>query len=283
MYGEDEKNLREPIATVKWKIDGKELQWISPEHCMVLIGYDLDKGVAIMADPQRGIAEYDLYTVKSRYIAIHSQCVVLEELPCVEGVEDGSTYYTTQYVTFSKDFKKVTLNGEEMSGSFLIEGNVDKEYTITATDNKGNTSTITVKTKPIISILEPISTLSELNVNEQSHTLIDEIKTALLELETKYSPPDESRAINDAIAHCDKLLDVIDKTKTELTRIDKRLSELSVNGIDSDEAIEISQMAELLDGMIMGNNLTSEQQIIANNLKTRCNNLLSSVPPDTME
>ena len=50
MYGEKENDLREPFVTKKWEIDGKTIQWIAPEHCMVLIGYDIDRNIAIMSD-----------------------------------------------------------------------------------------------------------------------------------------------------------------------------------------------------------------------------------------
>lgn len=72
-------NMRVPYySSYKWEIDdGTVLQWISPEHCLVLIGYDLDRSVAIISDPMRGIVEYDLKTVKSRYISLYSQCVVI--------------------------------------------------------------------------------------------------------------------------------------------------------------------------------------------------------------
>ncbi len=67
-----------PYRTVKWTVGGQTIQWIAPEHCLVLIGYDLDGNAAIMSDPQKGIVRYPLTTVKERYIALCSQCVVLE-------------------------------------------------------------------------------------------------------------------------------------------------------------------------------------------------------------
>ncbi len=72
--------MKEAYKTVKFDdIDGKTMQWIAPEHCLVLIGYDIDRGVAIMSDPQKGIVEYDIYTVKQRYESMCSQCVFIRE------------------------------------------------------------------------------------------------------------------------------------------------------------------------------------------------------------
>ncbi len=90
--------MKEAYKTVKFNIDGKTMQWIAPEHCLVLIGYDIDRGVAIMSDPQRGIVEYDIYTVKQRYESMCSQCVFIrenenyvEEEPPTESDESGSS------------------------------------------------------------------------------------------------------------------------------------------------------------------------------------------------
>lgn len=71
-------NMAKPYYTYEWVVeDGNTVRWITPEHCLVLIGYDLERSVAIISDPMRGIVEYDLKTVKSRYIALESQCVVI--------------------------------------------------------------------------------------------------------------------------------------------------------------------------------------------------------------
>ena len=71
-------NMEKPYYSYKWTLeDGSEVRWIRPEHCLVLIGYDLNKGTAIISDPMRGIVEYNLDTVKSRYTALHSQCVII--------------------------------------------------------------------------------------------------------------------------------------------------------------------------------------------------------------
>ncbi len=71
-------NMGAPYYSYKWILaDGSERRWITPEHCLVLIGYDLSKGTAIISDPMRNIVEYDLDTVKSRYNALHSQCVFI--------------------------------------------------------------------------------------------------------------------------------------------------------------------------------------------------------------
>lgn len=71
--------MKKPYSTYKWTVDGETVQWIAPEHCLVLIGYDIENGTAIVSDPQKGIGSYKLDTVKARFLALHSQCVILEK------------------------------------------------------------------------------------------------------------------------------------------------------------------------------------------------------------
>ncbi|MCQ2450577.1 MAG: C39 family peptidase [Clostridia bacterium] len=70
-----------PHKTIKRTFGGKDVYWIAPEHCYVLIGYDVDKNIAVICDPQRGIVRYKLDIVANRYKAISSQCVFIVPNP----------------------------------------------------------------------------------------------------------------------------------------------------------------------------------------------------------
>lgn len=74
-------DLKEPKKTISWAVDGKEMQWIAPEHCYVLMGYDIERNVAVISDPLKGIVEYNLNTVKKRYEQLGCQCVFISEIP----------------------------------------------------------------------------------------------------------------------------------------------------------------------------------------------------------
>lgn len=68
---------REGQYTTTWKVDGKELKWYSPEHCMVLVGYDNDK--VWVADPMHGdVRSYKKSTFKDRYNSLKKQAVVIQ-------------------------------------------------------------------------------------------------------------------------------------------------------------------------------------------------------------
>ena len=63
--------------TTTWNVDGKTIQWYSPEHCMVLVGYDDSK--IWVADPMHGdIRSYDRSTFNDRFNSLFKQSVVIK-------------------------------------------------------------------------------------------------------------------------------------------------------------------------------------------------------------
>ncbi|MBE6809676.1 MAG: hypothetical protein E7521_01285 [Ruminococcaceae bacterium] len=281
MYDEKENDLRKPFTTVKWNIDGKELQWIAPEHCMVLIGYDADRHIAIMSDPQRGIVEYNLETVKSRYLALHSQCVVFEELPVINGIKNGDFYYTTQYVAVADyDLASVTLNGEEVGTQFLIEGNSTNMYVIEAIDTSGNVITYTVYTKPIASLLEPISHLNEYTVTVDDYDMILDIKNKALALETRYSPPSEGEAIDEIVGFCDRYLTRLDALIKDIEEISNTINEFKENTPLLGDTEAINQLIQKIDALLSSENINADQYKTLQNMKAQCQSWLKNVSPD---
>lgn len=67
--------MAKPHEAAEWTVDGEKITWLSHEHAMVLIGYTED--TYIMADPLRGIYEYDKETVEDRYRRMGSQAIVI--------------------------------------------------------------------------------------------------------------------------------------------------------------------------------------------------------------
>lgn len=278
MYDEKIDDLREPYTTYKWEIDGKTIQWIAPEHCMVLIGYDIDRNVAIMSDPQRGIVEYNLETVKARYAAMHSQCVILQENdlpPIIEGVTDGESYYTTQYINITDDnLKSVTVNYKHSESEFFIEGNAESTYEIIATDTSGNQTVTTVYTKPISSIAQSITNLTEFNVTEEHREAVNFVRNTALSISTQFATQEESDELNQIIINCDTLLDKIESVSNEYNRITTAVGDYETE-IPTEEDIEIiSILIADIDTLVNSENLTEEQQLSLNELKFKCQELL---------
>ena len=75
-------NLQAPYIAQVWEVEGEELYWQNLEHCVVLTGYDLEKGVFYGTDPLYGPCEYDMKLFSIRFQTMYSQVVQLvEETP----------------------------------------------------------------------------------------------------------------------------------------------------------------------------------------------------------
>jgi uncharacterized protein YvpB len=75
-------NLQAPYIAQVWEIDGEELYWQNLEHCVVLTGYDAEKGVLYGTDPLYGPCEYDMKLFSIRFQTMYSQVVkIIEDIP----------------------------------------------------------------------------------------------------------------------------------------------------------------------------------------------------------
>ena len=70
-------NLVESKVTAEWEINGELIQWQGYEHCTVLMGYNGTKETVIVADPLRGIVEFDMVTFYQRYAEQHYNAVII--------------------------------------------------------------------------------------------------------------------------------------------------------------------------------------------------------------
>ncbi|MBP3616758.1 MAG: C39 family peptidase [Lachnospiraceae bacterium] len=72
-------NLQAPYIAQVWEVDGEELYWQNLEHCVVLTGYDSEKGIFYGTDPLYGPCEYDMKLFSIRFQTMYSQVVQLVE------------------------------------------------------------------------------------------------------------------------------------------------------------------------------------------------------------
>ena len=70
-------NLVASKVTAEWEINGEIIQWQGYEHCMVLMGYNGTKETVIVADPLRGIVEFDMVKFYQRYAEQHYNAVII--------------------------------------------------------------------------------------------------------------------------------------------------------------------------------------------------------------
>ncbi len=70
-------NLVASKVTAEWEINGELIQWQGNEHCMVLMGYNATRETVIVADPLRGIVEFDMVKFYKRYAEQHYNAVII--------------------------------------------------------------------------------------------------------------------------------------------------------------------------------------------------------------
>lgn len=71
-------DMRNSRLTRTWNINGKDFTWRSPEHCLVITGYDTTANKVYVADPLKGNVSYNLETFKNRYEQLYNQAVVIK-------------------------------------------------------------------------------------------------------------------------------------------------------------------------------------------------------------
>lgn len=63
--------------TAKWTINNNDIYWQANLHCMVLSGYTENK--YILADPLKGVVEYDKTLVETRYKELGNQAIIIAD------------------------------------------------------------------------------------------------------------------------------------------------------------------------------------------------------------
>lgn len=72
-------DLQAPYIAQVWTVEGEEQYWQNYEHCVVLTGYDAEKGVFYGTDPLYGPCEYDMKLFSLRFQTMYSQVVWMTE------------------------------------------------------------------------------------------------------------------------------------------------------------------------------------------------------------
>lgn len=71
------QDCREGHYSVTWNVEGRDLTWFTPEHCMVLVGYDAEN--VYVADPIYGeIKAYNKYVFENAYNSLKQQAVIIK-------------------------------------------------------------------------------------------------------------------------------------------------------------------------------------------------------------
>lgn len=70
--------LVEPYQTYVWTLpSGEDVYWMTNEHCVVLIGYNIDDNTVTVVDPQKGVINYDTKLFNQRYEELNKQAIII--------------------------------------------------------------------------------------------------------------------------------------------------------------------------------------------------------------
>ena len=162
----------------------------------------------------------------------------------ISGVTDGETYFTTQRVAVkSENVDTITLNGLEVeSNVFLISGNEEKIHKIVITFLDGTTHTVTIYTEPISNMLLPLSNINEYSATIDDKPAIDNIRNNARYTQTKYSPYEEVKAVNDVLTACDLMLNNIEKANQQFDDIKSRVNKIAGSTITNSNSEELDKL-----------------------------------------
>ena len=185
--------------------------------------------------------------------------------PVISGIENGKTYYTTQKVTVTdKNIASVTLNGEPAAADITLDGNVDKTYTITATDKAGNETTVTVTMKPIASIAEPIDEITEDNVKSSDKETIEGVIAQVEELlKDEDLTEDEKAALEEIRTEAGRLIEKIEEvTEATETENTEKVEDITSENVTPEDKGDLEKAKDDLEKALEehGDNMTEEEK-----------------------
>ena len=223
-----------------------------------------DKGVAVTLEDQKQFIYYVRITDKAGNVTYLSTDGAEYDTtaPAVNGVENGKTYCTTQKVTAGdKNFDTVTVNGVKQQGvEFLLDGNTDKTYTITATDKAGNSTTVIVTMKPIATLASSIDNITQSNVKSSDTDTIKTVKDAVAAIDTVNATDAEKQALKAITDKCDALNKKIADTKAEITAVTDGVGGYDNATVKSSDKDAIDALAARIDALLAGDNLTDTER-----------------------
>ncbi len=201
--------------------------------------------------------------------------------PLIQGIENGATYYTTQYAFLTdKSIKSVTVNGEDQNLEFFIDGNATNMYVIEITDATDTITTYIVYTKPISTLSEPIGELNEFTVTGDNYNTVKNVRNSVLKLNTNYSPPSESKEIDDIVSLCDMFLSRLDAVSESITELKSTIDKYQEKTPETSDINDIHQTILKIDELLGNTNISSDQLKSLQNMSSKCRLWLSELSPD---
>lgn len=202
-------------------------------------------------------------------------CIFITKPPVIS-LDANKTYYvSTKFSVSGLEITSVTRKnstsgvtdpiGITASDNFLLPGNTDTTYTVTATDKAGNESEVTVTMKPIASILDPLTGVTVDNVTTDHEETVKNIESLREELSaTPGIETPQIAKLNDINQYLSQLQDRINTVKNKYNEALKYESitpeTVTKDGLDDLQAA--GGVEVVIDGFVRdyGGNLTDDQK-----------------------
>ena len=180
--------------------------------------------------------------------------------PVITGIKDGDIFFvTTTFDAADTNFEQVTVNGASVT-EYVLAGNTDITYTITAIDKAGNSSTVIVTMKPLSEITADIDALTEETVTADDAAKMEAVKDALAAVDTTNAKPEEKAAIKAAQDKIDTLQNVIKATADEVKAMEDAVASYDKESVKSTDETAVNQLVADLTAKMEDANLTVEQK-----------------------
>ena len=202
--------------------------------------------------------------------------------PLIQGVEDGETYYTTRPVSVEEEnIDSITVNGISQSTDFVLKGNTETTYVITAKDLAGNCTTYTVYMKTITSLKEQLGDVTIDNVTSADRALITEYMSDLDELYlqgifTETEKEEIETMLADAEALKTRIEAAEEAANSEAIRKAQSITSQTVQLNDRDDLMTAKEaIVSALD--TYGKNYTDEERYSLNSQQEQIDQLLQQI------
>lgn len=204
--------------------------------------------------------------------------------PEILNIENGKTYYVTKKVVAYNDDESpvtVTLNNKPVNESFLLPGNCEATYTISAKDSVGNETVYTVYMKPISSLTDKLGSLTEDTVTSADSAVITEVETQLLDIAGAFDENESTGAewneLKSALDRCKKLQNKINKTAEKMNALNTTVNGYSADTVSEKDKSDIEKLAADAKALLASGNLTQSERTETETALSAVNELLEKI------
>ncbi len=178
--------------------------------------------------------------------------------PEIKGVTDG-IYYTTQIAAVTdKNPYTASLNSQPAAGDITLPGNREAAYVIKAMDQAGNETTVTVTMKPIQTLSDSISGITENNVTSADR----EALTSIQSVDTSHATQSEKEELQAITDTCSYLLAALNNIHGELTQALHSAGSISKDTVKLSDEETLKKAAKTLENILKDhdNNFTEAEK-----------------------